>query len=63
MIRDASFLINLSHVKGHPSCSFGATFKNLAPGCMIGETRGASPCWCYRCWLGIIRDHPAVRNR
>ena len=17
---------------------------------------------CYRCWLGIIRDHPAVRN-
>ena len=41
MIQDASFLINLSHVKGHPSCSFGAAFKNLALGCMIGETRGA----------------------
>ncbi|MBP7689123.1 MAG: DUF362 domain-containing protein [Thermoflexales bacterium] len=41
MIQDASFLINLSHVKGHPSCSFGAAFKNLALGCMVGETRGA----------------------
>jgi uncharacterized protein len=41
MIQDASFLINLAHAKGHPSCSFGAAFKNLALGCMIGETRGA----------------------
>jgi uncharacterized Fe-S center protein len=41
LIQDASFLINLAHVKGHPSCSFGACFKNLALGCMIGETRGA----------------------
>lgn len=41
MIQDASFLINLAHVKGHPSCSFGAAFKNLALGCMVGETRGA----------------------
>jgi uncharacterized Fe-S center protein len=41
LIQDASFLINLSHVKGHPSCSFGAAFKNLALGCMVGETRGA----------------------
>jgi len=39
MIEDASFLINFSHVKGHPSCGFGAAFKNLALGCMIGETR------------------------
>ncbi len=39
MIEDASFLINFAHVKGHPSCGFGAAFKNLALGCMIGETR------------------------
>ncbi len=41
MIQDASFLINLSHIKGHPSCSMGGAFKNLALGCMVGETRGA----------------------
>ncbi len=41
MIEDASFLINLAHVKGHPVCGFGAAFKNLALGCVIGETRGA----------------------
>jgi len=41
MIQDATFLINLAHVKGHPSCGFGAAFKNLALGCMAGKTRGA----------------------
>jgi uncharacterized Fe-S center protein len=41
LIQDASFLINLAHVKGHPSCGFGAAFKNLALGCMAGPTRGA----------------------
>ena len=41
MIQDATFLVDLAHVKGHPSCSFGAAFKNLALGCMVGETRGA----------------------
>jgi uncharacterized Fe-S center protein len=41
MIQDATFLVNFAHVKGHPSCSFGAAFKNLALGCMVGETRGA----------------------
>jgi hypothetical protein len=41
MIQDATFLVNLSHVKGHPSCGFGAAFKNLALGCMAGKTRGA----------------------
>jgi len=41
MIQDASFLVDLAHVKGHPSCGFGAAFKNLALGCMVGETRGA----------------------
>jgi uncharacterized Fe-S center protein len=41
MIQDATFLINLAHAKGHPSCSYGGAFKNLALGCMVGETRGA----------------------
>ena len=41
MIQDASFLVNFAHVKGHPSCGFGAAFKNLALGCMAGPTRGA----------------------
>jgi hypothetical protein len=41
LIQDASFLINFAHVKGHPSCGFGGNFKNLALGCMVGETRGA----------------------
>lgn len=40
-IHDATFLINFAHVKGHPTCGFGAAFKNLALGCMIGETRSA----------------------
>jgi len=41
MIEDATFLINLAHTKGHPSCGFGNTCKNLALGCMAGETRSA----------------------
>jgi uncharacterized Fe-S center protein len=41
MIEDATFLVNLAHVKGHPSCGFGAAFKNLALGCMVGKTRSA----------------------
>ncbi len=40
-IQDASFLINFSHIKGHPSCGFGGAFKNIALGCMVGETRSA----------------------
>ncbi len=41
MIQDATFLINLAHIKGHPSCGFGGAFKNIALGCMVGETRSA----------------------
>jgi uncharacterized Fe-S center protein len=41
MVQDASFLINFAHVKGHPTCGFGGAVKNLALGCMIGETRSA----------------------
>jgi uncharacterized protein len=39
LIEDASFMVNFSHVKGHPSCGFGAAFKNIALGCLVGETR------------------------
>jgi uncharacterized protein len=41
MIQDATFLINLAHAKGHPSCGYGGAFKNLALGCMAGDTRSA----------------------
>ena len=41
MIQDAGFMINLAHVKGHPTCGFGAAFKNLALGCVTGATRSA----------------------
>jgi uncharacterized protein len=39
MVEDATFMVNFAHVKGHPSCSFGAAFKNIALGCMVGDTR------------------------
>jgi uncharacterized protein len=41
MIQDASFLVNLAHAKGHPSCSYGGAIKNIALGCMVRETRSA----------------------
>ena len=47
MIQDASFLVNLAHAKGHPTCSYGGAIKNLALGCMIGETRGAMHDTCH----------------
>jgi uncharacterized Fe-S center protein len=40
LAQDATFLVNFAHVKGHPSNGFGAAIKNLALGCMAGETRG-----------------------
>ncbi|GAP14799.1 uncharacterized Fe-S center protein [Longilinea arvoryzae] len=40
LIEEASFLVNFAHAKGHPACSYGGAFKNLALGCMVGETRG-----------------------
>ncbi len=53
MIQDASFLIDFAHIKGHPSCGFGGAFKNLALGCMIGETRSAIHDTCHfdRYWF------------
>jgi uncharacterized protein len=38
-IEEASFLIDLAHVKGHPICSYAGAIKNLALGCMIAPTR------------------------
>jgi len=40
LMQDATFLIDFAHIKGHPSCSYGGCFKNIALGGMIGETRG-----------------------
>ena len=46
-------MIGFSHIKGHPSCGFGGAFKNIALGCMIGETRGAIHDTCHydRYWF------------
>ncbi|MFH1738856.1 MAG: DUF362 domain-containing protein [bacterium] len=38
-MRDATFLIDLAHIKGHPSCGFGGCIKNLALGGFVQETR------------------------
>ena len=46
-IQDASFLIGLAHIKGHPSCGFGGAFKNLALGCMMSPTRSAMHDSCH----------------
>lgn len=40
-LHDATFLIDLAHVKGHPTCSYGGAMKNLALGSLIGKSRGA----------------------
>ncbi len=40
-IEKADFLINLSHVKGHPATAYAAAIKNLALGAMTGTTRSA----------------------
>jgi uncharacterized Fe-S center protein len=39
LIEDASFMVNFAHIKGHPSCGFGGAIKNIALGCLAGETR------------------------
>jgi hypothetical protein len=40
-LNDATFLIDLAHAKGHPTCGFGGVFKNLALGGMAWPTRAA----------------------
>ena len=39
-IWDAPCLVNFSHVKGHGDCGYGGACKNIAMGCVDGETRG-----------------------
>jgi len=40
-IEEATFLIDLAHVKGHPATMWGGAIKNLALGCVDGITRSA----------------------
>lgn len=65
LIQDATFLVNFSHAKGHPSCSYGGGFKNLALGCMIGKTRSAMHDVCHddRYWFSELCPDPAVREQ
>lgn len=65
MLQDATFLVNFAHVKGHPACGFGAAFKNLALGGMVGETRGAMHDTSHfdRYWFPERCPDPAVRQR
>jgi uncharacterized Fe-S center protein len=39
MIQDATFLVDFAHLKGHPTCGFGGAIKNVALGCLAGNTR------------------------
>jgi uncharacterized protein len=63
-IQDASFLIDLAHIKGHPSCGFGACFKNLALGCMTQTTRSAMHDSCHfdQYWFPELCPNPADRQ-
>jgi len=65
LIQDATFLVNFSHAKGHPSCSYGGAFKNLALGCMVGKTRGAMHDACHYepYWFSDKCPDPADRQR
>ncbi len=65
MIQDATFLVDFAHAKGHPSCSYGGAFKNLALGCMIGETRSAMHDTHHydRYWFSEKCPDPQVRKR
>lgn len=65
MIEDATFLVNLAHVKGHPMCGFGAAFKNLALGCVIGETRSGIHDTCHfdPYWFADKCPDAAARER
>ena len=64
-IHDASFMVNFAHVKGHPSCGFGAAFKNVALGCMAGRTRGAmhDAMQYDQYWFPELCPDPQVRQQ
>jgi uncharacterized protein len=63
-IQDASFLIDLAHIKGHPSCGFGGAFKNLALGCMMTPTRSAMHDTCHydQYWFPELCPDPKARQ-
>lgn len=65
MVQEATFLVNLAHAKGHPSCSYGGAIKNIALGCMAGETRSAMHDLVHfdRYWYGERCPDPAVRRQ
>lgn len=65
LIQDASFLINFAHAKGHPTCSYGGGIKNLALGCMAGETRSAMHDTMHfaQYWFPEKCPDPAVRQQ
>lgn len=65
MIEDATFLVNFSHIKGHPSCGFGGAMKNLALGCMGSETRSAIHDTNHydRYWFGELCPDAETRQR
>jgi uncharacterized protein len=65
LIQDATFLVNFAHIKGHPSCSYGGAFKNLALGCMVGKTRGAMHDTNHyrRYWFSELCPDEATRQR
>jgi uncharacterized Fe-S center protein len=39
LIKDADFLIDFSHIKGHGCASYGGALKNIAMGCVSDRTR------------------------
>ncbi len=65
MIQEASFMVNFAHIKGHPSCGFGGALKNIALGCMVGETRSAIHDTCHfdPYWFSDKCPDPAVREQ
>jgi len=65
MVQDANFLINFAHAKGHPSCGYGGTFKNLALGCVTGRTRSQIHDTVHfdRYWFKELCPDPAVRQQ
>ncbi len=65
MIKDAGFLVNFAHVKGHPFTGFAACMKNLALGCVTGETRSAMHDTCHydRYWFKEACPDEATRQR
>jgi uncharacterized Fe-S center protein len=63
-VADASFLIDLAHAKGHPSCSYGGAIKNLALGCQVGAVRSQLHDTCHydQYWFPEKCPDPAVRE-